>query len=285
MRTVLAIGIFWAASAGAAEYVPLKVGNTWVYREQYQPFPYYRYDSPKWESNKSKITFKVKSGPDPFWMISRTDSLYDRVEHAGAQPGGTPLKDSVFTEILDLRIDDSLPQVLHHNRMGYPVSDTSNIFFYLHDHPWPRTGELDTVPGTTGGARVVETHGWIAANKAPSGTLEERRAWYLDGVGLYWGLQGRDMSASCGFIDGPEWMLESFNGKTFDVGRIPYDSPLAKVGKITCSIRPLASFAGPRRLLDFGGSRFNLLGRKESAAAGAAVTQAISAGRGGPRPE
>jgi hypothetical protein len=253
----------WAGMAAAADYVPMKANNTWVYRGQYALYVGYHPTGAKWTTYRNKLTLKVLDGSGNSWRIKETDSLYHRVGRVGGQSDSTPLKDSVIVATLELMMGDGTSMVHYHDTQGMHVMDTSNIFFYLKDHPWPPKGSPYTIGGTAPGTAVVEIGAQVNGHNEFGNSWEVRRAWYLDGVGLYWGIQGRDLSGACGLAEGPELFLESFNGKTIDVGRIPYSSPLAKVGKIACSIKPLAAFERNQRLLIWGESRFNLLGKAE----------------------
>lgn len=230
------------ALPAAADFAPLRVGNTWTYKGSVHIRAWSNPPETRFQEHLELRVTRFASAPDGgVWSIQVRDSLSDRTQ--GGIGSMLPLKDTVlaFTLMLKENPDGTLSRVsprplnlpapAFHSLFANQVAE--NIFFRSHMAP-PTFRELE---GENGGYVALETD---TRFPDPMG-----KSWLVNDVGLYW----MDLSTGpmCDVLF-RTLLLERFNGRVVNLGLPVPKPPLAKESRIACAIlrRPSGALSALR---------------------------------------
>jgi hypothetical protein len=238
------LGLLFAAPFAFADFAPMAVGNTWVYRGQVEATTWGI--QPGAVRYQERITLKVRARAVVDGAVHWTVSLRDSVHHRESAPNFRfePIfahPDTVLTfDFVLEEAGDSL-RTVSPNPNGFIVESryfqyfasrhlAVNDFLRYHRFPLPPQGR---VQGTLPGYDLRDIPGTFFLY-----SYKENRAWHADGVGLYW--SRKEVHPGCDTFK-RELRIVSFNGFAVDAGvEPPSQAALAKESeeaKIACSIR------------------------------------------------
>jgi hypothetical protein len=245
-----------------ADYSPMLPGSEWVYQGIGDMMPM---GGPLPVANPVQVRFKetlslkwtgtARKGDTLIHTLLERDSLYGREAHqmdAFSDRVIGPLPDSIATRILTYKEYGGRFRLQNGDNMQSGHSDTADLFFYAHSNVAFVRGSLN---GLDPRYRGLQSDFFLTGP-----TWGQGKAWYLDGVGLYWAKLG-DHCSSCGCLGARELLLTSYRGNAVDPGIDPPGAVLMKEGRFACGLRRTASTGFLRLAAEWGSGAVNALGR------------------------
>jgi len=214
-----------------ADFAPLKIGNTWVYRGSHQNSA-----GSNWiwkreqnqEELKVKVLTNITSGDTNFYTVAFSDSLFTRqLPLHDSTPGSYQnLKDTVI-KITKTYFDLKKNPILRMQKdIDGSIFTTVDPFFSNHDS---LGRNFTPLVGPKPGFNVMEGN-WYGQGSS---------GWIIDNYGIYW-FHNETTNDGCGTsLMIQNLILSTFNGNAVDIGFSPPIPALPKISqteKVTCKI-------------------------------------------------
>ncbi|MDB5103963.1 MAG: hypothetical protein JWP91_1652 [Fibrobacteres bacterium] len=246
-----------------ADFAPVLPGKEWVYAGagDIEPtaIPPLRYGQEYRVRYKEKLRLRVMmrvvKKDTTIYTVLEHDSLFARVAHKWGYTRDSligSLPDTVALRTLTYKEFGGKFQLVNGDSLRFGHTDTTDVFFYAHATVSGRSSLLSGLSAPYIGMQSITQY------MGPE--WDDRKAWYLDRVGLYWAKVGVSCS-DCGCTAGRELLLSTYQGMAVDPGIDPPGAGLAKEGRIACALARKTRPGLFRLAAMWGGDNKNLLGR------------------------